>query len=119
MKLTNWPLRCGSVLIFGLGLYMLDVGLHLSIGIEHMSSLHDWIKIFNDRKFEISRRIILNFEIKGIPNCILSLSIVTFESMHAILNFQSFPVGHSTALCGELQGAAGCCRVLQALQGAT
>ncbi len=37
MKVTNWPFKCGYLLIFGLGLYVLDVGLHVGLAVKYLT----------------------------------------------------------------------------------
>ena len=37
MKVTNWSLRCGFLLVFGLCLYLLDIGLHLGLAAKYLT----------------------------------------------------------------------------------
>ena len=37
MKVTNLPLKCGYFVIFGLLLYLLDIGLHISIAVKYLT----------------------------------------------------------------------------------
>ena len=37
MKVTNWSLRCGFLLGFGLCLYLLDIGLHLGLAAKYLT----------------------------------------------------------------------------------
>jgi len=37
MKVTNWSLKCGYLMVFGLCLYLLDIGLHLSLAAKYLT----------------------------------------------------------------------------------
>ena len=37
MKVTNWSLKCGYLLVFGLCLYLLDIGLHFGLAVKYLT----------------------------------------------------------------------------------
>merc|ERR1719491_1589745 len=37
MKVTNWSLKCGYLMVFGLCLYLLDIGLHLGLAVKYLT----------------------------------------------------------------------------------